>query len=125
MPVSILIVVDLPAPFGPRNATSSPGSTTNDTPSTAATSRVSGRSSPRSPRPPTRAWKTFLSPSTTIAGIELLLGKENAPGIAPRGARLFGIPALRRERPPGNDDDEVAGAHRPGAHHPENAAERT
>ena len=43
MPASILIVVDLPAPFGPTNATRSPGSIRNDTPSTATTSRVGGR----------------------------------------------------------------------------------
>jgi len=37
MPVSILIVVDLPAPFGPRYPRSSPRSTRNETPLTART----------------------------------------------------------------------------------------
>ena len=35
MPVSILSVVDLPAPFGPMNATRSPGAMPKLTPSTA------------------------------------------------------------------------------------------
>src|SRR3954471_20636402 len=38
IPVSILIIVDLPAPFGPRYPTASPASIENDTSSTATTS---------------------------------------------------------------------------------------
>ena len=36
-PVSILIVVDLPAPFGPRKPTASPAAMVSVTPSTAVT----------------------------------------------------------------------------------------
>jgi hypothetical protein len=42
MPVSILIVVDFPAPFGPMNATRSPGFTEKEIPFTATISLVSG-----------------------------------------------------------------------------------
>ena len=38
---SILIVVDLPAPFGPRKPNISPGATSKETPSTADQSRRS------------------------------------------------------------------------------------
>jgi len=53
MPVSILIVVDLPAPLGPMKASSSPGSRLKVTPLTAWACRNSGRATdlrlPRSP----------------------------------------------------------------------------
>lgn len=45
MPVSILIVVLLPAPFGPMNPTTSPGSMLNDTSWTAWTSSYCGETS--------------------------------------------------------------------------------
>ena len=45
--VSILIVVVLPAPLGPRKPTISPGSMAKLTPSTARTSLYSRRNSPR------------------------------------------------------------------------------
>ena len=47
MPERILIVVDLPAPFGPTNATRSPGATVKLSPSTAVTVREAGAKSPR------------------------------------------------------------------------------
>ena len=42
MPVIILIVVDLPAPFGPMKASRSPARTVKSMPHTAFTSRYSG-----------------------------------------------------------------------------------
>src|SRR6266540_2973973 len=58
MPVSILIDVDLPAPFGPMYASRSPGSTANVRSRTASTGRDRG--------PP--PLKTFPRPSTSTAG---------------------------------------------------------
>lgn len=42
MPVSILMVVDLPAPFGPSRASSSPGATSKVTSETASFATRSG-----------------------------------------------------------------------------------
>ena len=55
--VSILRVVVLPAPFGPRNPTISPFSTSRSTPATAFTSTFSR---------PLRAWKLRASPRAWI-----------------------------------------------------------
>src|SRR6185312_17562145 len=44
--ISILIVVVLPAPFGPRRPNSSPRSTANETPRTASTSSARRRRTP-------------------------------------------------------------------------------
>src|SRR5437879_4770366 len=73
-PASILSVVVLPAPFGPRNATISPGSIRNVTLRTAFTSRYRGRNSarkaPRSPGSRTFTWNVLLSCSAvTMDGI--------------------------------------------------------
>src|SRR5437588_882292 len=53
---SMLIVVVLPAPFGPRKPNTSPGATSKSTPRTACTSS-----------------KCLVRPSTTIAGVAPLL----------------------------------------------------
>src|SRR6202453_5328425 len=55
MPVSILIVVDFPAPLGPSSASSSPGATENETSATAVVATISGATSERTtPRTPVR-----------------------------------------------------------------------
>ena len=80
MPVSILIVVDFPAPFGPSKASSSPASTRSVTPSTAVLATRSGATSalspPRIPGLRTVVRKTLVSPSAMIvpAGMRALLG---------------------------------------------------
>ena len=69
-PVSILIVVDLPAPFGPMKPTNSPSSIRNDTPSTARTRSDSVstrlRSAPKKPRWWRATRNVFSSFSTSI-----------------------------------------------------------
>ena len=70
MPVSIFIVVDLPAPLGPIYPTISPSFTRNETSSTATTVCFSRASSVRSvpQRPPRRPYfvKTLRACSTSI-----------------------------------------------------------
>src|SRR5439155_15382285 len=70
MPVSILIVVDLPAPFGPTQPTISPRPIANDTSRTARTSRyLRYTSEPIAPNRPERCSATrnvFSSRSTWI-----------------------------------------------------------
>ena len=60
MPASIFSVVDFPAPFGPMNATRSPGAIENDSLSTADTVCVSrlNRSRTRAPTPVLRTRRT-------------------------------------------------------------------
>jgi hypothetical protein len=70
MPVSILRVVDLPAPLGPTNATRSPFSIVNERPSTATASRVeaekSWRTAAPSPAARARTLKTLERFSTSM-----------------------------------------------------------
>ncbi len=72
IPVRTLIVVDLPAPFAPTNATRSPGAIENVTSSIAWTSRVFAtkrpRTAPWSPGARSRTRKTFDRCSTWMAG---------------------------------------------------------
>src|SRR2546429_5523832 len=86
-PASILSVVVLPAPLGPRNPTISPGSMAKVTSRTAWTSRYRGRSSarsaPLSPGSRTLTLKVLLSRSAVMAGG--IAGECNAP--LPRGGR--------------------------------------
>src|SRR5690606_2586150 len=67
---SMLIVVDLPAPFGPRNPKISPGRTGNSSPRTA------------SPSP-----KVVLRPSTSTAGPPSGMGLPPVGAYAPSPAR--------------------------------------
>src|SRR5919109_3843224 len=61
-PESILSVVVLPAPLGPRKPTISPGATSNEMPSTAWTSRERRRTRLRSEAstPASRSWTTYV-----------------------------------------------------------------
>jgi hypothetical protein len=77
MPVSILIVVDLPAPFGPRYATDSPASMLRSMWSTASLSvylRVTKcLSEPTSPGSLTACRNCLVSPFASINGMGGLL----------------------------------------------------
>src|SRR2546422_7628370 len=88
-PASILSVVVLPAPFGPRNATISPGSIPNVTSRTACTSRYRGRRSarraPRSPGSRTFTWNVLLNRSaSTIDGMGVREIYPGTPGVWPQ-----------------------------------------
>src|SRR4029079_16134701 len=76
-PLSIFKVVVLPAPFGPRKPTTSPGSMVNDTASTAVTSRVSRRTrlrtDARRPCSRTGTLNVLDSSSTSITGTAPIL----------------------------------------------------
>src|SRR5947208_1329639 len=87
-PASILSVVVLPAPFGPRNATISPGSIRNVTSRTACTSRYRGRKSarraPRSPGSRTFTWNVLLTCSAVTMddmGVENLRRQDRFSGV--------------------------------------------
>jgi hypothetical protein len=89
MPDSIFSVVDFPAPFGPMNATRSPGSTDSEIASTARTSSCRGAIRSRM-RPPTEAApgratrKLLVSPTSWIAGADRMAAylAAGAPGAA-------------------------------------------
>src|SRR5437016_7875992 len=94
-PASILSVVVLPAPFGPRNATISPGSIRNVTLRTACTSRYRGRRSarraPRSPGSRTFTWNVLLNRSaSTIDGMGVREIYPGTPGVWPQQPLLAG-----------------------------------
>src|SRR5213596_181379 len=94
-PASILSVVVLPAPFGPRNATISPGSIRNVTSRTACTSRYRGRRSarraPRSPGSRTFTWNVLLNRSaSTIDGMGVREIYPGTPGVWPQQPLLAG-----------------------------------
>src|SRR6266571_5520792 len=94
-PASILSVVVLPAPFGPRNATISPGSIRNVTSRTACTSRYRGRRrarrAPRSPGSRTFTWNVLLSRSaSTIDGMGVWEIYPGTPGGWPQQPLLAG-----------------------------------
>src|SRR5213596_992215 len=94
-PASILSVVVLPAPFGPRNATISPGSIRNVTSRTACTSRYRGRRSarraPRSPGSRTFTWNVLLNRSaSTIGGMGVREIYPGTPGVWPQQPLLAG-----------------------------------
>ncbi len=76
MPVSILMVVDFPAPFGPSRASSSPGATEKETSRTAVFDERSGatsaRSAPRSPGLRTVVRNVIVSPCATIPPVAAL-----------------------------------------------------
>src|SRR6266566_5171031 len=100
-PASILSVVVLPAPFGPRNATISPGSIRNVTSRTACTSRYRGRRSarraPRSPGSRTFTWNVLLNRSaSTIDGMGVREIYPGTPGVWPRQLAVAGAPRERR-----------------------------
>src|SRR5262245_67807 len=98
MPARIFSVGDLPAPFGPMNATRSPGSIENESRSTASTVWVSGRtrSRTRAAMPPRRGRRTrndfdsWLS-STAATGV---VGGMATRSVAPRSPG-------KAKRPPG------------------------
>src|SRR6266550_1058805 len=107
-PASILSVVVLPAPFGPRNATISPGSIRNVTSRTACTSRYRGRRSarraPRSPGSRTFTWNVLLNRSaSTIDGMGVREIYPGTPGVWPRQPAgwpcLAGLHSRRRDDP--------------------------
>src|SRR5213593_1670041 len=90
-PASILSVVVLPAPFGPRNATISPGSIRN------VTSRYRGRRSarraPRSPGSRTFTWNVLLNRSaSTIDGMGVREIYPETPGVWSQQPLLAGPP---------------------------------
>src|SRR2546421_1614835 len=75
---SMLIVVVLPAPFGPRNPNTSPLATSNSTPRTASTSP-----------------KFLTRPPTTIAGSVIFVLRQDSVQRSPRvGERLGGLSHL-------------------------------
>src|SRR5919197_3642933 len=83
-PESIFSVVVLPAPFGPRKPTTSPGSISNAIPSTARTSRHLRRRrlfvAARSPASRSGTLKTFVSAETRTVGSptgEVLATRDN------------------------------------------------
>src|SRR2546429_629953 len=108
-PASILSVVVLPAPFGPRNATILPGSIRNVTLRTAFTSRYRGRRSarraPRSPGSRTFTWIVLLNrPASTIEGMGVREIYPGTPGVWPQTAAagwpcLAGLHSRRRDDP--------------------------
>src|SRR5437870_5223319 len=107
-PASILSVVVLPAPFGPRNATISPGSIRNVTSRTACTSRYRGRRSarraPRSPGSRTFTWNVLLNrAASTIDGMGVREIYPGTPGVWPRQPAgwpcLAGLHSRRRDDP--------------------------
>src|SRR5204862_5525357 len=108
-PASILSVVVLPAPFGPRNATISPGTIRNVTLRTAFTSRYRGRRSarraPRSPGSRTFTWNVLLNRSaSTIDGMGVREIYPGTPGVWPQTAAagwpcLAGLHSRRRDDP--------------------------
>ena len=115
MPVSILSVVDLPAPLGPMKATRSPGAMAKEM-------SLDGRQLDHRPRARTaapsahllparlaaglRTRKLLLNPSTSIAAMirspsQLRTHKEKAPPVVPGGA--FGLSRCRSELPHAED----------------------
>src|SRR6185312_15634167 len=93
IPVSILIVVDLPAPFGPRYPTSSPGSISKFTPFTArVVSRlVLNRARNLGNRPGSTAGRlnSLTRSAAWIAGIHTLPSERNGhPLTDPRLAQV-------------------------------------
>src|SRR5581483_11758070 len=83
MPESILIVVLLPAPFGPINASDSPASTLKLIPSTARTVVFSGRKKLRKPLCVLNV-KLFSTDDTTMAFFILFLCVQQNPLSAPQ-----------------------------------------
>src|SRR2546430_15780669 len=92
-PESIFSVVVLPAPFGPRKPTTSPGSISNEIPSTARTSRHCRLTRPlsaaRMPASRSGTRKTFSNPDTSMTpgtraayagGVRILLVSQMYPG---------------------------------------------
>src|SRR5690606_17165562 len=85
MPVSILMVVDFPAPLGPRYPTNSPGAISKVMRSTALTSRPSlekrPRSAPKSPRRSLATRNTLVSSlaSTIAATVHPPCDTQNCP----------------------------------------------
>src|SRR5581483_498246 len=75
MPVNILMVVDLPAPFGPIKASTSPASSAKLVGLTACRWRYLGASSelrlPLKPAARSRVLNVFVNPSTSMFGIAL------------------------------------------------------
>src|SRR6266705_737163 len=127
-PASILSVVVLPAPFGPRNATISPGSIRNVTSRTACTSRYRGRRSarraPRSPGSRTFTWNVLLNRSaSTIDGMRVREIYPGTPGVWPQPPLLAGpawpgyipgvvtTPRLLADRPQRDPSLEGPGEH--------------
>src|SRR5579883_558541 len=92
MPVNILMVVDLPAPFGPIKARTSPASSTKLVGLTAWRSRYLGASSelrlPLKPAARSRVLKVFVNPSTSMIGIAC------APLFAPLFGHAFRLPLV-------------------------------
>src|SRR5947208_2536727 len=83
------------SPFGPRNATISPGSIRNVTSRTACTSRYRGRRSarraPRSPGSRTFTWNVLLNRSaSTIDGMGVREIYPGTPGVWPQQPLLAG-----------------------------------
>src|SRR6266550_5154642 len=136
-PASILSVVVLPAPLGPRNPTISPGSMAKVTSRTAWTSRYRGRSSarsaPLSPGSRTLTLKVLLSRSAVMAGA--IAAECSGPARARGSARQrlqdgLEITGLRRserardgalllgERPHPSGVRPLAGRREGGAHAP-------
>jgi len=80
MPASIFSVVDLPAPFGPTNATRSPAAIANETRSTATSSRLRGATSPRSaparPRVRSLTRNTFERDSSSMTDTAVSWSKD-------------------------------------------------
>src|SRR6266478_1419185 len=94
-PASILSVVVLPAPFGPRNATISPGSIRNVTSRTSCTSLYhswsSARRAQRSPGSRIITWNVLLNRSaSTIDGVGVLEIYPVTPGVWPQQPLLAG-----------------------------------
>src|ERR1700676_4363259 len=73
-PASMRIVVDLPAPFGPRNPTTSPRPTLKDTLSTAV-----------------KVPKRLVSPSISMSGAPLFVGPGSDTSCSPAWLCAAGI----------------------------------
>src|SRR5262245_46282046 len=111
MPVSILIVVDFPAPFGPMNATNCPAGMVRLMQSTATTStRVRRR-----PRPVRRVKVLRRFSSSTLASIAVFRhgGREGfgeagyALGVSPRF--FISRPTARLHRAVGREKEFLGG----------------
>src|SRR6187401_2148118 len=96
----IEIVVVLPAPFGPRNPNSSPGSTENDTPSTAV------KSSNRLTRPSTSTAAAALTADVRVAAPLQIV---DARRVGPLRARVIPVQEAVLERPDPQERDVERG----------------
>src|SRR5690606_36121860 len=97
---SILMVVDLPAPLGPRKANTSPGRTANDTSTTAS------RSPKRLPRPDTSTAGPSGGDAAAVGCVGVVVHVRIAAlpearwfGTGPVWRRLVGVAAAARGRP--------------------------